>query len=141
MILPEKSNTVDSEEDSICHTKLSVSREDFSTVLENLCANALAYGFINPDRRDYAVRMSITNTIFNNRPMVRLVIDNNGSPLPKGMSAKKMFTWGVGKGTGIGTWQARHIIEHFGGSITFHQNGSDDGFNVGFEILLPLVVE
>lgn len=141
VILPEKSNTVDSEEDSICHPKLSVSREDFSTVLENLCANALAYGFINPDRRDYAVRMSITNTIFNNRPMVRLVIDNNGSPLPKGMSAKKMFTWGVGKGTGIGTWQARHIIEHFGGSITFHQNGSDDGFNVGFEILLPLVVE
>ena len=141
VILSEKSNSVESEGDSICHPKIAVSKEDFSTVLENICANALAYGFINTDRRDYAVRITIANTSFNNTPMVQLVIDNNGSPLPKGMSAKKMFTWGVGKGTGIGTWQARHIIEHFGGSITFHQKESNDGFNVGFEIVLPLVME
>lgn len=110
-------------------------------MFENLCTNASKYGFINPDRKDYAIRITISNTVVDNTPMVRLVIDNNGAPLPKGMSAKKMFTWGVGKGTGIGTWQARHIIEHFGGNITFHQKESDDGFNVGFEIVLPLVVE
>lgn len=118
-----------------------IAREDLLTVFENLCTNASKYGFINPDRKDYAIRITISNTVVDNTPMVRLVIDNNGAPLPKGMSAKKMFTWGVGKGTGIGTWQARHIIEHFGGNITFHQKESDDGFNVGFEIVLPLVVE
>ncbi len=120
---------------------VSISKDDLLTVFENLCTNAATYGFINPDRKDYAVRITISNTIVEDSPMVRIVIDNNGAPLPKGMSAKKMFTWGVGKGTGIGTWQARHILEHFGGSITFQQNESDDGFNVGFEILLPLVAE
>ncbi len=140
-IFPEKSNSVDSEEDSISQLKVAVCKDDFSTVLENLCANALTYGFINQDRRDYAIRITISNTVVENIPMVRLVIDNNGAPLPKGMSAKKMFTWGVGKGTGIGTWQARHIIEHFGGSINFQQKDSDDGFNVSFDIVLPLVVE
>lgn len=118
-----------------------IAKEDLLTVFENLCTNASKYGFINPERKDYAIRITISNTVIDDTPMVRLVIDNNGAHLPKGMSAKKMFTWGVGKGTGIGTWQARHIIEHFGGNITFHQKESDDGFNVGFEIVLPLVVE
>ena len=120
---------------------VSISKDDLLTVLENLCTNASKYGFINPDRKDYAVRITISHTLIEDKPMVRMVIDNNGALLPKGMSAKKMFTWGVGKGSGIGTWQARHILEHFGGSITFRQIESDDGFNVGFEILLPLSVE
>lgn len=118
-----------------------ISKDDLLTVFENICTNASKYGFVNPDRHDYAIRITICNTTIDNKPMVRMVIDNNGAPLPKGMSAKKMFTWGVGKGTGIGTWQARHIIEHFSGSIEFQQKESDDGFNVGFEILLPLTTE
>ncbi len=140
-ILPKMSDRVDSEEYPIFYPIVSIAKEDFSTVLENLCANASAYGFINPERKDYAIRIKISNTVVEDTPMVRLEIENNGAPLPKGMSAKKMFTWGVGKGTGIGTWQARHIIEHFGGNITFRQKASDDGFNVCFEIVLPLVVE
>lgn len=131
----------DVENDQTLMPIVSISKDDLLTVFENLCSNASKYGFIDPERKDYAVRINISNIIVENTPMVRLEIDNNGAPLPKGMSAKKMFTWGVGKGTGIGTWQARHIIEHFGGSITFRQKESDDGFNVGFEIILPLVVE
>ncbi len=120
---------------------VSIAKEDLLTVFENIFANAVKYGFIDPDRRDYAVRITLSKTVFDDKPMVRIVIDNNGALLPKGMSAKKMFTWGVGKGTGIGTWQAKHIVEHFCGIINFQEIDSAEGFHVGFEILLPLVVE
>ena len=140
-ILPKIPNSEVSEGDPVFYPIVSIAKEDFSTVLENLCANALTYGFINSERKDYAVRINISTTIVEGIQMVQLNIDNNGAPLSKGMSAKKMFTWGVGKGSGIGTWQARHIIEHFGGRISFQQKDADDGFNIGFEIVLPLVLE
>lgn len=134
------------QEENINDTKpgalsVNISKDDLSNVFENICSNASEDGFIDPNRHDYAVRINIFNELVDGTPMVRIVIDNNGAPLPKGMTANKMFTWGVGKRSGIGTWQARHIIEHFGGSITFQQKDADDGFNIAFEILLPLLIE
>lgn len=131
------------EAEVIKNLRVPISRKDLSTVFENIISNAEKYGFVDERRYDYAIRMNISRCdVEGDKEMAIISIDNNGALLPRGMSAKKMFTWGVGLGSGIGMWQARHIVEHFGGRIDFHQEpDKDDGFCIRFEILLPIVTD
>ena len=71
--------------------------------------------------------------------MLEIRISNNGEKIPVGMATDQIFSWGVGTGTGLGSWQTKNIVEHFGGSIEFIQNDdAADGFYIEYRILLPI---
>ena len=56
-----------------------------------------------------------------------------------GTILEKLFTWGIGQGTGIGCWQIKEIAEHFGGSVSYQEYPEDpEGFACEFSIVLPL---
>ena len=109
-----------------------------TTVFDNIIANAVKHGFTNSSRKDYAIRIDFRNVDVNGKEMVEFVVANNGEKLPSGMTADRMFRWGVGSGTGLGSWQTKNIIEHFGGTIEFTQfDDKPDGFNVEYLFTLP----
>ena len=116
-----------------------IAPDSLTTVLDNIIANAVKHGFTNPERKDYAIRIEFRNAVIDDRDMVEFIVANNGEKLPAGMSADRMFTWGMGSGTGLGSWQTKNIIEHFGGSIEFIQyEDKADGFNVEYRFTLPM---
>lgn len=110
-----------------------------ATVFDNIIANAAKYGFTDENNKGYSIRVDFSNTMAEDRPMLEIMVKNNGSPLPAGMTPDRIFKWGVGTGTGLGTWQAKNIIEHYGGSIEFNQlKDAPDGYNIVYRILLPM---
>ena len=116
-----------------------IARDCLTTVFDNIIANAVKHGFTKPERKDYAIRIEFRNTVIDDRDMVEFIVANNGEKLPVGMSADRMFTWGVGSGTGLGSWQIKNIIEHFGGSIKFIQyDDKADGFNIEYRFTIPM---
>lgn len=109
------------------------------TVLDNLIANAINHGFIDNERKDYGVKVIFHNTMSENRMMLEIKVMNNGAKLPVGMSPDKVFSWGVGNGTGLGSWQTKNIIEHYGGSVEFIQyDDAPDGYNIEYKMLIPM---
>lgn len=109
------------------------------TVLDNIIANAVNHGFTDPSRKDYNVHVKFRNILSDEKEMLEISILNNGNKLPSGVTPEKVFTWGVGSGTGLGSWQAKNIIEHYGGSIELLQHDdAPDGFIVEYRIVLPM---
>lgn len=118
---------------------ISISKHDLTTVFDNIFTNAQKYGFNDSSRNDYCIKVIATTVHINGENFLKVNILNNGKALPVGMQAEQMFHWGVGENTGIGTWQAKNIIEYFGGKVSFAQNiEAQDGFIIDFEILLPI---
>lgn len=116
-----------------------INRESLTTVFDNITANAMKHGFTNPDRKDYAIRIDYGNVDIDGRYMIEIRIANNGEKLPTGMSTDRMFVWGEGSGTGLGAWQIKNIIEHYGGTIEFIQyDDKEDGFNIEYNIKIPI---
>lgn len=110
-----------------------------ATVFDNIIANASKYGFTDDNNKGYSIRVDFSNIMTEDRPMLEITVKNNGSLLPTGMTPDRIFKWGVGTGTGLGTWQAKNIIEHYGGSIEFNQlEDAPDGYNIVYRILLPM---
>lgn len=110
-----------------------------TTVLDNIVANAVNHGFTNPEKMDYAIRIEFRNTIKESKEMAEICVMNNGNKLPSGVSPERIFTWGLGSGTGLGAWQAKNIVEHFGGEIMFIQHDDEpDGFNIEYRFTLPM---
>lgn len=109
------------------------------TVIDNIIANALNHGFTDERRKDYCIKILFGAVSQNDNLMLEIKVLNNGDKLPIGMSPEKVFTWGVGNGTGLGSWQVKNIIEHFGGSIEFIQyDDASDGYNIEYRILIPM---
>lgn len=118
--------------------EISISKKDFGQMLDNIMSNAKTKGFVNPERKDYCVMITIELS----EQSVCLRISNNGELLPKGITPEQVFTWGVGSGTGIGGYHTKMIVEHFGGEISFHQyDNAIDGHNIEYVILFPNVKE
>lgn len=116
-----------------------ISRASLTTVFDNITANAIKHGFTNPDRKDYAIRIDYRKVDVNRRDMIEICIANNGEKLQTGMTIDKMFVWGVGSGTGLGAWQVKNIVEHYGGAIEFVQyDDKEDGFNIEYNITIPI---
>lgn len=127
-----------------------ISSKGLKTVLDNIFSNAVKYGFTE-SRLDYRINVTAQNIMVNNVPMVEIRIRNNGNPLPTGMTPDKIFTWGASSriktdspdivpGTGLGTWQAKNIIEHYGGTVQFFQLDDDvEGYTIEYVITLPMV--
>ena len=128
--------------------KVKISRKDLTQMLDNLIANAVKYGVINEieqkygstdeKRKDFIIRIE-TYAIHDYKEPVVIRVSNNGEAVSKSISLDKLFTWGIGRGTGIGCWQVKEIAEHFGGSASYEEFPNDpDGFMSEFRIVLPL---
>lgn len=117
-----------------------MNKGDLSTVFDNIIANASKWGFNENNRRDYRIRIEVFNEYVEKGMAVRICISNNGTPIHPSVDRKRFFEWGYGSGTGIGTWQLKDIIDHYGGSIQLVEDVDDvAGFQTKYEIVLPLM--
>ena len=116
-----------------------ISKSELSQILDNLFSNAKKYGFIDSQRKDYQIRVEIlTDYNYNNKVVIK--ISNNGVPVSVSISLEKLFTWGIGQGSGIGCNQVREIAEHFGGTADYNECTEDpSGFASEFNIVLPII--
>ena len=120
---------------------VEINKTDLDTIFDNIIANAVKWGFNDPNRKDYSIHIEIGDTIIDNKQGIRIAVSNNGTPIHKSVDRKRFFDWGYGSGTGIGTWQLKDIIEHYGGSICLNEYPDDvDGFQTEYEINLPLKI-
>jgi signal transduction histidine kinase len=115
--------------------------EDLSTVFENITANAVKWGFTDESRSDYAIKIMLALNEANDHEIV-ISISNNGTPIHPSMDRKHIFDWGYGSHTGYGTWQVKHIVEHYGGKVVLREHTKlQDDFQTEFLINLPLISE
>lgn len=116
------------------------SEQDLKVIFENIFSNAKKYGFTDSSRGDYFISVNFRCVEVGNQSFLRLHISNNGSPLPSGMTPERVFEWGKGNGHGIGGWQIRNIVEHFGGTVSLEELPENpEGFTLRYAILIPLI--
>ena len=90
------------------------SEEALSIIFENIISNAVVHGFTDPEK-EYIIHIDFVPY----GSSYVLTISNNGDPLPAGKDPSEVFIWGKtegGKGhAGIGGYQIKDLMEHFGG--------------------------
>lgn len=135
-------------EDEEIEQEVKISKKDLTQMLDNLVTNAVKYGVTDEieqkynatdvRRKDFLIRIE-TFAIHDEKDPVVIRVSNNGEAVSKSISLDKLFTWGIGRGSGIGCWQVKEIAEHFGGSVSYKEYPEDpDGFVCEFRIVLPL---
>lgn len=119
---------------------VKINEDSLSTIFDNIIANASKWGFNEEIRRDYLIRIAVTDGVVNNQKAVRISVSNNGTPIHKSFDRSRFFEWGYGTGTGIGTSQLKDIVEHYGGSIKLNEYPKDPaGFCTEYVIFLPII--
>ena len=121
--------------------KLSIDPKDFYQLLDNIISNAKKYGFVQSNQ-DYTIQISAMPYQLNGKDAVLLSIMNNGESLAKGMTPEKVFLIGehAGKGDGIGGWQMKNLVEHYGGTIDLVNRTDDESyFKIEYQIVLPII--
>lgn len=117
---------------------VSLNRDKFETVFENIFSNAQKWGFVNARRNDYCIRIDVDKPTSST---VRIRVANNGDPINSSLDRSRIFEWGIGNHTGYGTWQVKNIIEHYQGTVELHEYPDDlAGFQTEYEIFLPAYV-
>lgn len=128
--------------------EVKISKKELTQMLDNLIANAVKYGVTeeiekkygssDEVRKDFQIRID-TFAVHDYKEPVVIKVSNNGEAVSKSIPLDKLFTWGVGRGTGIGCWQVKEIAEHFGGTASYEEYPEDpEGFVNEFRIVLPL---
>ena len=136
--IEEEGETVDLNNDRF----ISINTDDLAIIFDNIIANASKWGFTDPIRRDYRIRLDVADAAIDGKSAVRVCVSNNGTPIHPSVDRKRFFDWGYGSGTGIGTWQLKDIVEHYGGSIKLNEIPEEtSGFVTEYEIILPLANE
>ena len=121
--------------------KLSIAPKDMYQLLDNIISNAKKYGFVQQDK-EYVIQLSAIPYQLNGKDAVLISIMNNGEALAKGMTPEKVFVIGehAGKGNGIGGWQMKNIVEHYGGAISLVNHTNEESyFKIEYEIVLPII--
>lgn len=119
---------------------IDINPDDLDIIFDNVIANANKWGFKDSVRRDYRIRIDVSDTSIDGNPAVRISISNNGDPIHSSVDRKRFFEWGYGSGTGIGTWQLKDIVEHYKGSIRLNEDTEEkSGFVTEYEIVLPII--
>jgi len=114
---------------------VSVNKDKFAIVFENIFANAFKWGFIDTLRNDYCIKIDVDKPSLNT---VRIRVSNNGEPINPSLDRSRIFEWGIGNHTGYGTWQVKNIVEHYLGTVELHEYPDDvAGFQTEYEIVLP----
>jgi signal transduction histidine kinase len=106
-------------------------------IISNLVINALE---AMPPKGKLCVRVSPSrNWRHNGEPGVRLYVHDNGPGIPtnaRGQIFEPFFSTKTDKGTGLGLWVIRSIVEKYGGSIRMRTSvGKDTG--TSFSVFLP----
>lgn len=136
------------DEGKISKPLILFAREDLYTVFDNIVTNAHKYGFVNPDKLDniIGIRFSLDTNV--SQPSVLIQIMNNGAPLVNNLDPDKIFAWGVGsgRGSGLGGWHIKRLVEHFGGTVKVCQYSPEAAdytadYTLGYEISLPLITK
>ena len=136
--IEEEGETVDLNEDRF----ININEDDLAILFDNIIANASKWGFVDPIRRDYRIRIDVSDASINGKSAVRICISNNGNPIHLSVDRKRFFEWGYGSGTGIGTWQLKDIVDHYGGTIKLNEYPDEiSGFQTEYEIILPLAFD
>ena len=126
--------------DENAHCFVYISKKDLTQMLDNLIDNAKVYGF--GGRKEYGneIMIAISSNPYGAKGMACIQVANNGELVSKGIDLNKLFTWGIGKHTGIGCWQVKDIAEHFGGSVAYEEL-LQSPYPCVFRINLPLIEE
>lgn len=118
---------------------VSISSKELSGALEDIISNAKIHGFIENDKK-YFIRINLSYKPETN--MVIINIENNGTPLPKGLDTKRYKTKNEIAGktgrSGIGGFHSSQVVEHYNGKLSLVRNDSSD-FPVLISIELPLI--
>lgn len=129
-------------EKAVYFHQIKIAPSDFEQILDNIVANATKYGFTD-EEKNYCIRIFIENSYIGTQEAVKITVVNNGNPLPKNMDKERVFTYGQssGKGEGLGGWQIKNIVKHYGGIVDLDSNdGSEtDGFTVAYVMTFPVV--
>ena len=108
------------------------SEEALAIIFDNIISNAVAHGFTDPDK-EYIIHIDFEaeGTDF------VLSISNNGDPLPAGKDPSDVFVWGKTEGgkehAGIGGYQIKDLMEHFGGKAEIISTPDED-FTVTYKL-------
>lgn len=110
-------------------TPINVREKDFTSVIENLLENSLDAIDVNGQ-----VSIKIENQ---HRSCIITIEDNGCGVAPDNISSlfSKGATFGKANGIGLGLFNAKKVIESFGGTINYVAIG----FGAKFEIKLPVV--
>lgn len=117
---------------------ISISRNDFEELYNNVLENAIHHGFIDKTKT-YLFRIT---TSFNNKK-VEILFENNGKPFPKGITDRievKGEKAGSTAQTGIGMWKVSEIVKHFNANMEVIDSPESD-FPVGFRFEFNLEIE
>lgn len=118
---------------------IEINKDDLETIFDNIIANAVKWGFTDSKRKDYRIRIEVSDSLAFDLPYVTIRISNNGERIHSSVDRSRFFEWGYGSGSGIGTWQLENIVNHYAGILQLHEYpGILSGFETEYEILLPL---
>lgn len=111
-------------------------KEAFQIILENISSNACSHGFKGREKEKNIIR--IIAEIKGQDLIIR--IDNNGRPMPVGMTAEKVFTYGdtTEEGSdehgGLGGYLIKDMMTKFGGEVELELNAKAD-FPVAYKLV------
>ena len=94
-------------------------KEAFQIILDNISSNACSHGFKGREKEKNIIR--IIAEIKGQDLIIR--VDNNGKPMPVGMTAEKVFTYGdtteegADEHGGLGGYQIKDLMTKFGGEV------------------------
>ena len=121
--------------------EVKIAKKDFFQILDNIVSNAVKYGFTQEEKQ-YSIRILVEDATIDNQEGVKITVVNNGNPLVKNMDEGRIFTYGQSSsnGNGIGGWQIKNIVEHYGGKIKIesHDGSLTDGFTVAYVMIFPV---
>lgn len=111
------------------------SRNALERILDNICANAVAYGFKNSD-----IHHNIRITMESHETSFIVNVSNNGLPANEKLDTKDIFNYGVttsesrDKHSGIGCYEIKKLMERFGGNVVFI-NDPDSEYPVTYKLI------
>jgi hypothetical protein len=111
-------------------------KEAFRIILDNISSNACSHGFKGREKEKNIIR--ILAEIKGQDLIIR--IDNNGRPMPVGMTAEKVFTYGdtTEEGSdehgGLGGYLIKDMMTKFGGEVELELNAEAD-FPVAYKLV------
>lgn len=105
-------------------------------ILDNICANAVAYGFGNREVHNNNIRI----TLESQENSYIVCVSNNGIPANEKLDTKEIFNYGVttsdsrGEHSGIGCYEIKKLMERFGGKVEF-VNDPDSEYPVTYKLI------
>ena len=114
---------------------ISISKNDFEEIYNNIIENAMIHGFIDANK-SYIFRITISFV----DGFLEINFENNGKPFPKGISEKydvKGEKAGETGASGIGLWKVAEIVKHFGCKLEVFDEPNNE-FPVGFKFKFNL---